>query len=244
MMENQPLQLDVSAGVATLTLNRPDASNAIDESVMAAFEEHLDRVASDETVRVVVLTGAGRRSFCGGGDLNWFRTLKTPEAGRAMSERMRGITDRLADGNRPLVTVANGAAIGGGLELFLCGHVRIAAADARFAFRQATVGVVTGFGGATRGMEALGPDRFRELAITGRTFTADQALAFGVVHEVTPVTTLLRRADEVAAGLASQVPGAVAAFLQLTRTWTREGHDATSMEELRAFEALWPPPNL
>lgn len=158
-----------------------------------------------------------------------------------MSERMRAITDRLADGDLPLITVANGAAVGGGVELFMCGHVRIAVRSARFRYVQSKVGVVTGWGGGARSLEALGPDVFRLMTIGDRALDAAEAREWGLVHDVVPALSLHDDVYGMARDIAALDQGAVRGFLDLTRTWVRKGRDATSQRELDLFTELWPP---
>lgn len=233
------VRLDKRGPVAVVTLDRPQVRNAIDEPSVDALESHLDALDADEEIRVVVLTGAGDRTFCAGGDLDWFATLTTRDEGRAMSRRMRQVTARLADGPRVLVVAANGDALGGGMELLLCGHVRVASATARFAFRQAAMGVVTGWGGGVRALRNLGTDRARALWLTGEELDAEQALRWGLVHALKEPGDVLPRALAIAGDIAAQGAGAVRAFLRIARSYERDGADAASAEELRSFTELW-----
>ena len=222
------VHLEVLDAVAVLTIDRPDVRNAIDEPTMDALGAHLDTLDRTPETRVVVLTATGNRAFSAGGDLKWFADLETSAAGRTMSEKMRAITDRLSEGARPLITAANGSAIGGGLELFLCGHVRVASTAALFAFRQAAIGVVTGWGGGVRALRALGSDRARMLWLTGREIDAATARDCGLVHDVVPPPDVRAHGIKIATTIAAAPTQAIAGFLDLTRTWTHDGAAAPS----------------
>ncbi len=225
-----------------LTLERPAVHNAVDEATVDALEAHLDQLDADPGTTVVLLTGAGDRTFCSGGDLKWFKELDTGHAGARMSRRMRSITSRLADGQRPLVVCANGHALGGGMELLLCGHVRVGASTARFGFRQASMGVVTGWGGGVRSIRTLGLDKARALWLTGEELDAQRALQWGVLHMVADPNAVRGRALAIAEEMASQSPEAIRRFLRLARVFQRDGADAAADDEFRSFSELWTGP--
>ncbi|MAG55302.1 MAG: enoyl-CoA hydratase [Planctomycetes bacterium] len=225
--------------VGIVTLNRPDVLNAVDASTMDALESILDEIESDDAVRVVVLTAAGE-GFCAGGDLDWFATL-SPDEGVAMSLRMQSIMKRLADGSRPLIVAANGDALGGGLEILCAGHVRLAAAGARLGFRQAAMGLITGWGGGVRALRVLGRSRALELFLTARGFSPEDAVAWGLVHEVLAPEALQARALEIASQIAANSPRAIAAFLELVARF-EDGNDAALAIETQLFRECWKGP--
>ena len=135
---------------ALITLNRPEVHNAIDDQAMAELEEVLDFIEGNPDLKAIIITGAGHKTFCAGGDIRYFATLNTREACVAMSQRMQAILTRLYKGERPVIAAVNGQALGGGCEILTATHIRYCVPTARFAFRQAPNGIITGWGGGER----------------------------------------------------------------------------------------------
>ncbi|RMG61942.1 MAG: enoyl-CoA hydratase/isomerase family protein, partial [Calditrichaeota bacterium] len=137
------VQLEIGEGVATLWLDRPERHHAIDRGMMDGLEAALDRLDQQTDCRVLILTATGEESFCAGGDLTYFASLKTETAVRSMCHRMIGLLTRLSNERRVVVAAVNGQALGGGCEMLAYAHLRVASRRARFAFRQAVNGIVT-----------------------------------------------------------------------------------------------------
>jgi len=133
-------------GAALLRLNRPAARNAVNDEIMSALAEEVDRLAGDPDLRAVLLTGAGGEAFCAGGDLKWLETFETAEAGEAVTRRMRDILARLAALPVPVIAVLNGYALGGGAEVALACDLRVMEEHAFLSLRQARIGLMTGWG--------------------------------------------------------------------------------------------------
>ncbi len=234
-----PMTFEDANGVGVITLNRPEVHNAIDAAAMAAFEEILDQVDLRPDLRVLLLTGAGR-SFCAGGDLKYFAGLGSREDGRAMSRRMGALLRRLADGPRPVIAAVGGDALGGGCEVLVACHLRIAAPGARFSFRQAAMGVITGWGGGVRVLRLLGRARALRLLLSAETIDAAEAQRIGLVDFVTgDGACLMDEALDLARRIASNAPESIAAFLDLARTYDAAGPAAAERREAELFEQGW-----
>jgi enoyl-CoA hydratase/carnithine racemase len=225
--------------VALIRLQRPDVHNVVDEAVMEALEMAVARLDQAYDVRAVVLTGAGSRTFCAGGDLRYFSTLGSRDDAREMSQRMQRIVAGLADGPRILVTAANGNAWGGGCELLVAGQIRIASKTATFQFRQVSMGVVTGWGGGLRLFRALGPDQARRLLVSGDVLDAREALRIGLVHRLVEPHVVESHALAVAQEIATQPPAAVAAFRELHGLYHDGDMEGFRRRELELFGELW-----
>lgn len=232
------LLLDRDGAIATLTLNRPESANAVDESVVSAWEGALDAIVRDAGVRVVILTGAGERAFCAGGDLDWFASMPDRAAGEAMSRRVTALLDRMWRLDIPVIAAVNGAAFGGGCEVLTACHMRIAADTARFAFRQAAMGVVTGWGGADRLFRMIGRGPAMRLLLTADTVDAPAALRLGLIDEVLSPAELLPGARLLAERVIACAPAAVSGFLELARA---PGDDVARLEHAM-FADLWGAP--
>ncbi|MFO1329304.1 MAG: enoyl-CoA hydratase [Rubrivivax sp.] len=190
-------------GLAVLTLNRPQAMNALSLELMAALAQAVDALAADASVRVLILTGAGR-AFSAGLD------LKELGAGR---HRLGGgdapRADPVAALERfpgPIIGAINGAAVTGGFELALACDVLLASSEARFADTHARIGVAPGWGLSQKLSRAIGPYRARELSFTGNWVSAEQAAAWGFVNRVLPPGQLMPAARALAADMLSTVP--------------------------------------
>lgn len=224
---------------AIIRLNRPEVHNAINQSMMDRLEEILDELEQTPEVIAVILTGSGERSFCSGGDLKYFATLRSREAARAMSLRMRAILDRLYLGDRVVIAAVNGLAYGGGGEILTACHIRLAVPEATFSFRQAANGVITGWGGGIRLMNLLGAHRALPLLLTSRVYTADQMREMGFVEEIIPREDLLPRALELAEVIAANSPAAVRGYLKLFRQVIGNVPDSLKNAETEIFADLW-----
>ena len=208
----QELLENIEGGIATLTMNRPEARNALTREMMYALAEALPRLAADPAVRAVVLTGAGK-AFCSGGDVKGFAKRAAGGAGasaemtfdqKVTDLRMRMETSRwLHEMPKPTLAVLPGAAAGAGLSLALACDMRIAADDAKFTTAFSKIGVSGDFGGSYFLTHLVGAARARELYFSGRVVLADEALQVGMVNRVVPAAQLAMAALSWAAELAA-----------------------------------------
>lgn len=236
-MTNDPVQLERQPGVAVLRLARPEVHNVVDDRVLDRLEHLVEELEGDGT-EVLVLTGAGSRTFCAGADLSWVAALPDHRQGLELSRRMRAVLERLHGGPRPVIAAVNGDALGGGCEILTACHLRIASATARFSFRQATMGVVTGWGGGARLFRLLGKSKALRLLLTAETIDAARALALGLVDRVVPADELMDEALATAERIAANSPASVAAFLELARAADPPDAAVAELEE-RLFARLW-----
>lgn len=239
-MAAEPVTFRVEGGVGVIRLNRPEVHNAVDGAMMEGLEGILDRVDREPDLRVLVLTGAGTRSFCAGGDLKYFAGLASRADGAEMSRRMTALLGRLADGPRPVIAAVNGDVLGGGCEVLVSCHLRLAVAGARFSFRQAAMGVVTGWGGGVRVLRLLGRAKALRLLLTADTVDAAEAWRLGLVDFVVEdPERLMDEAMGLARRIAANAPESIAAFLDLARTWETEGAAAAERREAELFALAW-----
>jgi methylglutaconyl-CoA hydratase len=204
------LRIDRQDGIATLTLERPEVGNAIDDALIARFAEALAACGADAAVRAVVVTGAGR-VFSAGADLRWMRRMRDAgtAANRDDARRTQRLFAAIAALPRPVVARVNGPARGGGVGLLAAADVVVASAEAHFAFTEVRVGIVP----ATIApfvIARVGAARARRLFCTGETFGAADALAWGLVDRVVPPAELDAAVAGVVADLLKGAPGAIA----------------------------------
>lgn len=224
--------LEQRAGVAVVTLNRPEVHNAVDERVRAQLASVLAQAAAAPEVGAVVLTGAGPRAFCAGMDLHEFAANPMSITARRRQRRERA--NPLADFPKPVIAAVNGVAMGLGLELMLQCDIAIAAENARFALAEVRRGLIPGNGGTQRLARRIGQGRAMELILTGRIVASDQALAWGLVEYVVPPDALLARAEALAREILANAPVAV----QLARDAVRRGIDLPLAAGLRLEDDL------
>jgi len=201
--------VDVRAAVATVTLNRPAAANALSRDVVAGLASAFVGLRDDDGVRAVVLTGAGDRAFSAGADLKERRGM-TVDQSRAFLRDLNRVVDMIAAFPRPVIAALNGVALGGGLELALACDVRLSAEGAEMGLPEVRLGIIPGAGGTQRLARLVGVAAAKELVLTGRRIGAARALALGIVSEVVPAAELAAAAARVAAEVASAGPLAVA----------------------------------
>lgn len=206
-----PVLLERRDAVAVLTLNRPEARNALSPEVVTALGAHLDAIASDGAARAVVLTGAGR-AFSSGADLEHLRALaqQSSEANKADSLALANVLHRLYTFPKPVVAAVEGAAVAGGAGLATACDLVVAGAGARFGYTEVRLGFVAAIVSVFL-VRAVGEKHARELLLTGRLVSAEHAYRVGIVNEVVPDGSALERATAIAAEIAGNAATGLAA---------------------------------
>jgi enoyl-CoA hydratase len=187
--------------IAKITIDRPEARNALNLAAMADLDAALAEVARWE-VHAIFIRGAGDRAFVSGGDLKELESVREEKFALDMARRMRATLDRIPGLPMPVVAIVNGHAIGGGAEVAIACDYRLAAADTRIGFTQATLGLMPAWGGIERLVQAIGRGRALHLLTTGRTIDATEAKAIGLFEEVVARAAFEDRVEELAAELA------------------------------------------
>ena len=207
-MSYQTICYELADGVATITLNRPDVLNAMDNAMRAELLELFAGLRSDEAVRAVIVTGAGERAFCAGADIREF--LEPPVPTRFREERKRLDFRREMDRcPQPIIAAIRGFALGGGLELALACDIRVAAEDAQLGLTEINLAIIPGGGGTQRLPRLVGRGKALEMILTGMRVPASEALRLGLVERVVPVAELLPSAQALAKSIAEKAPSAL-----------------------------------
>jgi enoyl-CoA hydratase len=197
-------------GFATVTLNRPDKLNALSIALRRELIAAVAELQADPAIGVLILTGAGR-AFTAGLDLDEWGATDSPAAGAYEFDAVAG----LLQFSGPVIGAINGAAVTGGLEIALACDVLIASNTARFADTHVKVGLLPGWGGSARMVQRIGLHRAKELALTGRFLSADEALAWGLVNRVVAPEQLMPEAEALAREMLASPPEALAAYKRL-----------------------------
>lgn len=217
VLSDDAVAFEVTNAIGVARLNRAESHNAINEPVIQALESIVDRVDNDPAIRALILTGAGSKAFCAGGDLQYFATLDTRDKGLAMSRRMQSLLERLWSGSKPVVAAVNGHALGGGCEILTACHFRIAASTATFAYVQATKGVIPGWGGGARLFHLVGRSQALKLLLTAEPIDAAEALRIGFIDGIEEPENLQVAALTFAQKISRHSPDVIAAILELGR---------------------------
>lgn len=193
--------------VGIMTLNRPDALNALNTEMLAEMSDAFDELAEDDDVRVIIVTGAGR-AFAAGADIGEMAELSMIE-GRAFGNIGQKLYRRMEKSEKPTIAAVNGYALGGGLELSMCCDIRIASEKAVFGQPETGLGITPGFSGTQRLTAIVGRSKAAEMILTAENIRADEALRCGLVSKVVEADKLMDAAEEMAAKIASKAPLAV-----------------------------------
>ena len=207
-MTSDTILYAVSEGIATLTFNRPEVMNALNFEIVRALDEHLQAMRFDPEIRVVVITGAGEKSFCAGADLKERATL-SPEQVKAFLNLLRRVFEEIEQYAKPVIAAINGVAFGGGLEMALAADIRLAAESAVMGLTETRLAIIPGGGGTQRLPRLIGKGKAKELIFTGRRIGAGEALSIGMVNQVHPPDNLQAEARKLAAEICQGGPIAV-----------------------------------
>jgi enoyl-CoA hydratase/carnithine racemase len=205
----------IEEGVALVTLNHPPV-NALTPELLTELAGTFDSLATDDAVKSVVLTGAGR-FFVAGADIRVLASIPSSVEGEAMARQGQMLLNKIEALEKPVVAAINGACLGGGLELAMCCHIRLAAEGAKLGQPEINLGLMPGFGGTQRLPRLIGQSKAMELILTGEPISAREAMHLGLVSQVVAVDDLLRQAQGLARTLAMKSQVALRASLRAIR---------------------------
>lgn len=194
---------EVKEGIATITFNRPKALNALNGALLAELSQALDEIAADEDIRVLILTGAGDKSFVAGADISELATFDSLKA-KAFGRRGHDIVNKLQQLPIAVIAAVNGFALGGGTEISIACDFIYASENAKFGQPEINLGVIPGFGGTQRLPRLIGTNMAKELIYTGKMISAAEALQLGLVNKVVPHDSLMDEVMKTAGVIASK----------------------------------------
>ena len=212
--------------IATITVNRPDKLNALNDEVMAQIDQAFAHAKADADCGVVILTGAGDKAFVAGADIGEL-AQQTVTGGKAKSLRGQAVLANIENLGKPVIAMINGYAFGGGLELALACHLRTLAAETKIGLPEVGLSIIPGYGGTQRLPRVVGRGRALEMILTGKPISPEQALQFGLVNRVAPAAELREVTEKLAGAMLGNGPLALAmateAVLRGTETTLEEG---------------------
>ena len=232
------VSVEVEAGVAVVTIDRPEVRNAIGFSTVDELGAALDDVLESDAA-VVVVRGGGERAFVSGGDLKELSAVRTHDDAVAMASRVRRLLDRLAGFPLPVIAALNGHALGGGAEVAIAADIRIAADDVKIGFNQVTLGIMPAWGGAERLAQVVGRGRALLAIATGEVYDAEPAQRLGLIDLVVPRAMFDKEWRALAERLASTAPGTSRAVKSVLAAATPTLHPHLEENATHTFATLW-----
>ena len=197
-MEN--VQLTVNEGIATLVINRPKQLNALNKQTLAEISEAFESMRNDDGVKVVIMTGSGEKAFVAGADIKEFANFSGVQGSELAKTGHMTVFNSIEEFSKPVIAAINGFALGGGLELAMAAHVRIASDNARMGLPETSLGVIPGYGGTQRLPQLIGKGRALEMIFSAKMIDAATALNYGLVNAVVPQEALQATAENMALG--------------------------------------------
>jgi enoyl-CoA hydratase len=227
----QTLLTSLENGILTITINRPDKLNALNKTVIAELEKAAGEISSNNSIKAAIITGAGQKAFVAGADISEFTGLSGGE-GMDLARRGQEVFFKIENSAKPIIAAVNGFALGGGCELAMACHFRIASENAQFGQPEVNLGLIPGYGGTQRLPHLIGKGRALEFLMTGNMINAATALQWGLVNYVVPQEELMQKAISVLETITQKAPLAIAKCIAAVNAgYTTNGYVA----ELEAF---------
>jgi enoyl-CoA hydratase len=231
------LLFELTDGICRITINRPDKMNALDAIVIAELGDAVTRIETDSAVRGVLVTGAGSKAFVAGADIAEL-SAQSPMEGQARAAAGQKVFRRLEQCAKPVVAAVNGFALGGGCELAMACHIRIASEQAKFGQPEVKLGIAPGYGATVRLPRLVGKGRALELLLTGRMIDAEEAYRIGLVNRVVPADRLIQESETLLRAVLENGPLAVRACLETVEAGLDMGVDQALLLEANQFGLL------
>ncbi|MBC7586854.1 MAG: enoyl-CoA hydratase/isomerase family protein [Chitinophagaceae bacterium] len=232
-MPYQTLLTSLDNGIFNIAINRPDKLNALNKDVFTELDHAMDEVLANAEIKSVIITGAGNKAFVAGADITEFGNLSVEE-GKILAKRGQDIFLKIENSPKPVVACVNGFALGGGCELAMACHFRIASDNAKFGQPEVNLGLIPGYGGTQRLVQLIGKGRAIEMLISGTMIDAATALQYGLVNYVVPQAELLNKAIEILNNINTKAPLAIGACITAANAVWNEKQDGYA-EEINAF---------
>lgn len=228
-MSYQTLLTSLENGIFTITINRPDKLNALSKEVFTDLNNALDEIHSNSEIKSVIITGAGPKAFVAGADISEFGGLDK-KAAMALAKRGQDVFARIENSPKPIVAAVNGFALGGGCELAMSCHFRVASENAKFGQPEVNLGLIPGYGGTQRLVQLIGKGKAMELLLSAHMIDANEAKQLGLVNYVTTAETLLEHTIKILTIINSKAPLAVAACIKAANAMFDETKDGYAVE--------------
>jgi enoyl-CoA hydratase len=230
-MSFSTIQTSIDNHIFTITINRPDKLNALNQTVLNELNDAMDMVYNDENIKAVIITGAGEKAFVAGADIAEFVSVKDDE-GANLSRKGQDIFFKIENCPKPVIAAVNGFALGGGCELAMACHFRLASTNAKFGQPEVNLGLIPGYGGTQRLTMLIGKGKAMELMMTGNMIGADEAKSLGLVNYVEAPENLIPKTKEILNLILTKSPVAISKVIEAVNFYfNKKGFD----EEAKLF---------
>lgn len=235
-MDYQNLKIEIADRIAIVTLNRPEALNALNRSLLSELSHFLDSATNNTDIRVMILTGSGEKSFVAGADIKEFSEFNGAEGEALSRSGQEKVFNKLENFNKAVIAAINGFALGGGLELAMASHFRIASDNAKLGLPEVTLGLIPGYGGTQRLPKLVGKGRAAQMIFSAEMISAQRAYEIGLINEVVTQPELMGRAKAIASKIAKNSPIAISkAIKAINSSDTKAGFET----EIQSFGELF-----
>ncbi len=224
----------INDGIATITINRPQQLNALNKQTIEELNTVLTSLESDNSCRVLIITGAGEKAFVAGADIKEFAQFSTEQGKQLSAKGHELLFDKVAHFTKPVIAAINGFALGGGLELAMACHIRIASENAKMGLPEVGLGVIPGYGGTQRLPQLIGKSKAMEMILTAEMIDSKTALHYGLVNHVVPSLELLTKANDIAKKIIKNSPMALSSAIKAVNANYTDGVSGFA-EEIKLF---------
>ena len=212
-----------SNGITTITINRPSKLNALNSETIQELHEAFKEADENHDTKIIIITGSGEKAFVAGADISEFANFSVEEGGRLAAEGQAKLFDFVANLSTPVIAAINGFALGGGLELAMAAHFRVASDNAKLGLPEVSLGVIPGYGGTQRLPQLVGKGRAMEMIMTAGMIDANQALQSGLVNHVATQEELIPLAEKIASKIMRNSPVAISAAISAINAGFEDG---------------------
>jgi enoyl-CoA hydratase len=225
----QTLLAEIENGIYIITINRPDKLNALNKDVFTDLNNALNEIEKNPEIKSVIITGAGPKAFVAGADISEFNALDKQQA-KALAKRGQDTFAKIENSLKPIVAAVNGFALGGGCELAMACHFRVASENAKFGQPEVNLGLIPGYGGTQRLVQLIGKGKAMELLMSAHLIDANEAKQLGLINYVTTADTLLEHTKNILQIINSKAPLAVAGCINSANAVFDESKDGYAIE--------------
>lgn len=230
VMNYENLLITIEENIATITINRPTKLNALNKATISDLSKAIKLLGKNDDVRVIILTGSGEKAFVAGADISEFANYTIVEGAQLAAEGQESLFDFIEGLKKPVIAAINGFALGGGLELAMACHFRIASDNAKMGLPEVTLGLIPGYGGTQRLPQLIGKGRAMELIMTAAMITAEQAKDYGLVNHVVPQEELLSFTNVIAQKIIKNAPFAIGKAIKAINANFTDGKNGFDVE--------------
>jgi enoyl-CoA hydratase len=224
------LLIDASDAILTLTINRESKLNALNKETLSELHIAMSEAFKDNSIRGIIITGAGQKAFIAGADISEFAAYNVDQ-GRALAKQgQEKVFDFIENGTKPVIAAVNGFALGGGLELAMACHIRIASSNAKMGLPEVSLGLIPGYGGTQRLAQLIGKGRAFEMIMTASMITAEDAFRSGLVNHVVEPDQLLAKAREIIKTIIDRSPSAISSAIRAVNAGFKDNVDGYAVE--------------